>query len=62
MHFKNRNRTIYRKFPGGPVVKIQPFHCCGPVSIPGQGTKVVQTMQQGQKKVVQKKVLHMLQR
>ena len=31
-----------REFPGGLVVRIQCFHSCGLVSIPGQGTEVPQ--------------------
>ena len=41
------------KFPGGPVVRIQRFHCRGLGSIPGQGTKIPQAAQHGQKKEVQ---------
>ena len=37
-------------FPGGPVVRTQHFHCQGPGSIPGWGTKIRQAMQCGQKK------------
>ena len=29
-----------REFPGGPVVRTRRFHCRGPGSIPGQGTKI----------------------
>ena len=36
-------------FPGGPVVSTQHFHCCGSGLIPGQGTKIPQTMRHGQK-------------
>ena len=44
----SRNRHIillYRKdmfweFPGGPVVRTLCFHCRGPSSIPGWGTKI----------------------
>ena len=28
------------EFLGGPVVRTWRFHCCGPGSIPGQGTKI----------------------
>ena len=28
-----------KKFPGSSVVKVCHFHCRGPRSIPGQGTK-----------------------
>ena len=40
----------YREFPGGPVVKTLSFHCQGPSSIPGQGTKILQATWCGQKK------------
>ena len=33
----------YLKFPDGPVVRTWHFHCQGPGSIPGQGTKIPQT-------------------
>ena len=39
----------YREFPGGPVVRIQRFHCRGPSSFPGWGTKILQDAQHGQK-------------
>ena len=45
---RKRNKT-YWKFPGSPVVRIQCFHCWGPGSIPGQGTKILQAAQLGQK-------------
>ena len=32
------------EFPVGPVVKTRCFHCCGPDSIPGRGTKIPQAM------------------
>ena len=31
-----------REFPGSPVVRTRCFHCQGPGSIPGQGTKILQ--------------------
>ena len=30
-----------RELPGSPMVRTQCFHCCGPGSIPGQGTKLL---------------------
>ena len=33
-----------RGSPGGPVVRTQHFHCQGPGSIPGQGTKISQVV------------------
>ena len=38
-----------REFPGGPVVRTPCFHCGGVGSIPGQGTKIPQAVQCGQK-------------
>ena len=32
-----------RESPGGPVVRIQHFHCLGLGSSPGQGTKILNT-------------------
>ena len=43
-------KTYYREFPGGPVVRTLCFHCRGHGSIHGWGTKILQAMQQGQKK------------
>ena len=37
-------------FPGGPVVRTPHFHCRGPGSIPGQGTKILQAERRGKKK------------
>ena len=31
-------KGMAREFPGGPVVKTQPFHCKGLGSVPGRGT------------------------
>ena len=38
------------EFPGGPVVRTLCFHCWGPGSIPGQGTKIPQNVQRNQKR------------
>ena len=38
------------KFPGDPVVRTQCFHCQGPGSIPGQGTKNPQPCSAAKKK------------
>ena len=46
---KHKN-TQSGEFPGGPVVRIQCFHCEGLGSIPGQGTKILQDAWRGQKK------------
>ena len=53
------NYHLYVKklnFPGGPVVKTLHFQCRGTGSIPGPGTKILQAMQQGQKKKGKKKL------
>ena len=34
---------MLRAFPGGLVVRILGFHCCGPGSIPGRGTEILQS-------------------
>ena len=39
-----------REFPGGLVVRILGFHCCGLGSIPSWETEIPQAMQLGQKK------------
>ena len=45
-----RNKVIEAEgFPGGPVVKTPCFHCCGPGSIPGRGTKILQASRSSQK-------------
>ena len=44
-------KAMVREFPGGIVVRTQPFHCCGPGSIPGQGTEIPQAMQCSQNKI-----------
>ena len=36
---------MLREFPGGPVVRTRCFHCGGPGSIPGWGTKIPQATQ-----------------
>ena len=42
--------------PGCPVVRTWCFHCQGPGSIPGQGIKILQDMQHGQKNQTKKYV------
>ena len=37
------------EFPGGSAVRIQCFHCHGPRSTPGQGTKILQVTMHSQK-------------
>ena len=39
-----------REFPGGLVVRIPGFDCCGLGSIPGQGTEIPRATWYGQKK------------
>ena len=38
------------EFPGGPVVRTRCFHCWGPGSVSGQGAKILQATEHGQKK------------
>ena len=38
------SKYIYREFPGIPVVRTRCFHCWGPGSIPGGGTKIPQAI------------------
>ena len=45
----NKTRHM-REFPGGLVVRILNFYCCGRGSIPGQGIEIPQSVQCGQKK------------
>ena len=40
------------EFPGGLVVRSLRFQCCGPGSVPGQGTKIPEAAQHGQKKKI----------
>ena len=53
----HQKRGHSREFPGGPVVRTQHFHCQGPVSIPGGGTKIPSAMPHGQKK---KTIVHFI--
>ena len=46
-----------REFPGGLVVRTRRFHCGGPGSTPGWGTKIPQAAQCGQKKKNKQKKL-----
>ena len=49
-------KSMYREFPGSPMVRTQGFHCHGPGSIPGQGTKIPQAMWHDQEiKIFKKK-------
>ena len=41
---------VLRELPGGPAVRTWCFHCHGPGSIPGQGTKIPEAVWYGQKK------------
>ena len=42
--------VFWWEFPDGPVIRTLDFYCCGVGLIPGQGTKISQVVQQGQKK------------
>ena len=48
--FHQQHKMESREFPGGPAVRTRRFHCHGQGSIPGQGTKVPQAAQHGQKR------------
>ena len=50
MAIETQRLRITRELLGGPVVRTQHFHCQGLGSIPGQGTKIPQASQCGQKK------------
>lgn len=45
----NKKRNV-GEFPGGPEVRTVRFQCCGPSSIPGWGTTILQAAQPDQKK------------
>ena len=51
-----------REFPGGPVVRTPYFQYWGPGLIPGQGTRILQATQHGQrkKKVIGKKNIYII--
>ena len=56
----NKQQRINKKyysweFPGGPVVRTWPFHCGGPGSVPGRGTKILQASRCSQEKRKKKK-------
>ena len=46
-------KLYYKEFPGGLVVRILAFHCCGWGSIPGRGTEIPQAMRRGKNKTKQ---------
>ena len=39
---------MVQEFPGGLVVRIQWFHCCGSGSIPAGGSEILQATSHGQ--------------
>ena len=41
-------KSNYREFPGGPVVRSRRSHCQGLDSIPCQGTKILQAARRSQ--------------
>ena len=41
---------LYREFPGGLVVRIPSFHCCGLGSVSGWGAEILHAAWHGQKK------------
>ena len=46
---KYNSELLWRAFPGGPVVRVQCFHCSMTL-IPSQGTKTLHATQHGEKK------------
>ena len=44
------NKKVLQGFPGGLVVRIPGFHCCGPGSIPGQGISIHKPQDAAKKK------------
>ena len=42
-------KSFCREFPGSPVVMTQHFHCQSSGLVPGQGAKILQAVQCGQK-------------
>ena len=46
-HFPHLHKITLWEFPGGAVIRTQRFHCCGPGSVPGWGTKIPQALQCG---------------
>lgn len=50
--------TVELGVPGGLVVRIQHFNCCGPGSIPGWGTDSPQAVQHVQKNKAKQRVLN----
>ena len=46
------------EFPGGLVIGIPGFHCCGLGSVPGRGTEILQAMQCSQKQTNKKPHTH----
>ena len=51
---EGNDKNEIREFPDGLVVRIRPFHCCSPVSSPGQGTEVLQAVWRGKKKKLER--------
>ena len=45
-----QNQVNIWELPGSPMIRTQRFHCKGPGSIPGWGTKILQTVWHGQNK------------
>ena len=49
-HFPHLHKITLWEFPGGAVIRTQRFHCCGPGSVSGHGTKVLKAAWWGKKK------------
>lgn len=45
-----QSKSYNWEFPGSPVIKTLHFHCRGPGTIPGRGTKISKASRHGQKK------------
>ena len=48
-HFNSNKNRILKEFPGGLLVRVLGFHCCGPGSILGEGSETPQVMWRSQK-------------
>ena len=63
-HFQSNITNLIKKtnakFPGSPVVRTQCFHCWGPGSIPGWGTKIPEAVLHAAKKKKKRKEKQLL--
>ena len=56
-HVLFQSKQLSREFPGGPVVRIQCFHCRDLGSVPNWETEIPQTTQHSPNKIKKKKVV-----